>query len=195
MISTSPKRHSFQKNHYLERMAKDGKTPDNDLDVRAMAEMFDSWLVSEIEQMSDPAWRENNLEYDLRSVDWILDKARSSNSYAQNVYAALCNNSFIKLDVVKILTEQTWSCSWRRAGGIVADMRQEGDYIDWYCSGIKNTVSSQEEIESWSDQQRKEWFDNYSKYVPEGCITDEIRADFKKLGWAVVAGGDWEKFL
>jgi len=30
--------------------------------------------------------------------------------------------------------------------------------------------------------------------VPEGRITNEIREDFKKLGWAVAPGGDWENF-
>jgi len=32
------------------------------------------------------------------------------------------------------------------------------------------------------------------RYVPEGCITDEIRNDLQRLGWAIVPGGDWEKF-
>ena len=29
-----------------------------------------------------------------------------------------------------------WQCSWRHSGGIVSNLREQGDYIDWYCSGI-----------------------------------------------------------
>jgi hypothetical protein len=32
------------------------------------------------------------------------------------------------------------------------------------------------------------------KFAPEGKITDEIRSDLQRLGWAIVPGGDWEKF-
>jgi hypothetical protein len=88
---------------------------------------------------------------------------------------------FIKLDVLPILKNQRWSASWRHAGGIIADMRQEGDYIDWYCSGIGNA-----ELGNGLEE---------SKYVPEGCITDEIRNDLQRLGWAIAPGGDWEKFV
>ena len=33
------------------------------------------------------------------------------------------------------------------------------------------------------------------RYVPEGCITDEIRNDLQRLGWAVAPGGEWEDFV
>jgi hypothetical protein len=80
----------------------------------------------------------------------------------------MCNNDFQKLAVIPILQDQRWSCSWRSAGGIIADMREEGDYIDWYCSGIMN------------DEYEPEG------YVPESVVTDEIREDLKRLGWIVV---------
>ena len=32
-------------------------------------------------------------------------------------------------------------------------------------------------------------------YVAEGCITDEIRNDLQRLGWAVAPDGDWKKFV
>jgi hypothetical protein len=77
---------------------------------------------------------------------------------------------FIRLDPLVILKDQRWSVSWRGAGGIVADMCEKGDYIDWYCSGIRDADS-----------------DDYSSgYVGEGCVTDEIREDLKKLGWVAV---------
>ncbi|NDI21048.1 MAG: hypothetical protein EBY85_07125 [Burkholderiaceae bacterium] len=61
----------------------------------------------------------------LLTTPWILEKVRNNDAYAQNLYAAMCNNSFIRLEVVPILTEKEWSCSWRYAGGVVADIRCE----------------------------------------------------------------------
>ena len=78
----------------------------------------------------DPESRKDNMEYDLLTTDWILEKVRSSKVYAQNLYCAMCNNDFIKREMWPLLKEQTWSCSWRYAGGIIANMRQQGDYID-----------------------------------------------------------------
>ena len=185
MISRSPDRNTFQKEGYLKRQAEKGKTPENDEDTKSMLEYYESWDTREDENEADPEWRKNNLEWDLRTTDWILAKARSREGYAQNIYAALCNNGFIKLDVMPILKEEEWSCSWRYAGGIVAHMRQEGDYIDWYCSGISN-----DDLEPTDQPSRYK----LEGFVGEGCITDEIREDLKRLGWVPAKGGDWEYF-
>lgn len=108
----------------------------------------------------DSAFKENDLEYDLRSCEWIVEKCKNSKVYSQNVYAALCNNSFLKNNV-------EWHCSWRHSGGVVANLNEKGDYIDWYCSGIP--------------------YDNEHPvkdgYVSEGFTTAEIIEDFKKIGW------------
>lgn len=106
-----------------------------------------------------------NLENDLKSAQWVIEKVKEQDRYAQNLYAALCNNSFCKNDVWPIIAEQYWSCSWRYAGGIIAEMREEGDYLDWYCSGIG---------------------DNDRGYVGEGDVTDEISKDLFKLGWIII---------
>ena len=74
-----------------------------------------------------------------------------------------------------LLKGQTYSCSWRYAGGIVADMREEGDYIDWYCSGIQGEPD-------------KDWID--LGHVPEGTVAEEIRKDLFKLGWLPVDNND-----
>ena len=56
----------------------------------------------------DLEWQKNNMEYDLRTTDWILEKVRKSKSYSQNLYAAMCNNDFQRNDVLPILKDQYW---------------------------------------------------------------------------------------
>ena len=176
-ISKSPERHTFQKEGYLKRQAEKGEPVNEDY-----LDWFEKVLDEHDHKFDDPASRINNMEYDLLTTDWILEKVRSDDAYAQNLYAAMCNNGFIKLYVIPILKQEEWGCSWRYAGGIIADMQQKGDYIDWYCSGIRNDYGD-DAIES------------PVRYVPEGCITDEIRNDLQRLGWAVAPGGDWEDFV
>ena len=135
-------------------------------------------------------WQKDNLEYDLRSTDWILQKARASSVYSQHIYAALCNNDFQKMDTWCILSDKEWSCSWRHAGGIIADMLQEGDYMDWYCSGIRGDASDVERDLSGLTDDQKDYIIATEKFVSESVITDEIRDDFKQLGWVVTTDDD-----
>ena len=175
-ISSSPERNTFQLEGAKKRAAEDGK------EVPEYYENF--WKTAkeqDADNLADPEWQKNNMEYDLRSNEWMCANARASDTYAQNLYAAMCNNDFQKLDVLPILKEETWSCSWRQSGGIIADMLGKGDYIDWYCSGIGDGLGNGDVT-------------GVKGYVPEGCITDEIRNDLQRLGWVVVPGGDWEKF-
>ena len=178
-ISSSPERNTFQMEGYIERCKQEGKEPSQDY--------LDMFLKTQRDSMSkfdDPESHVDNLEYDLRTNDWILEKVRNNEAYAQNLYAAMCNTEFIKNDVWPILTEKKWSCSWRYAGGIIADMRQEGDYIDWYCSGIKNTLTDDELKELTKDQLER--YEITKQFVGEGYVTDEIRDDLLKLGWIVI---------
>jgi hypothetical protein len=179
-ISKSPKRNTFQKEKYIERCEEAGRGPSQDY-----LDMFDRMIEEEKTKWSDPAYRTNNLEYDLRTTDWILAKAKASEAYAQNLYAAMCNTEFQRLDVMPILKDEKWSCSWRYAGGIIADMREEGDYIDWYCSGIKNYILEEEETKDLTEAQLR-WIEQSKQFVGEGTVTDEIRADLKRLGWRVI---------
>ena len=173
-VSKSPGRHSFQKEGYIKRMEEKGEEPNQDY-----LDHFQKILEEHNKKFDDPESKKDNMEYDLLTTDWILEKVRASESYAQNLYAAICNNDFQKLAVIPILTDKTWSASWRYAGGIVADMRQQGDYIDWYCIGIGN-----DDAGYGLDHRRA------NGYVPESVVTDEIREDLKRLGWIVVDQND-----
>lgn len=96
---------------------------------------------------------QQNLEQDLHQAAWLIEKVKQNDNYAKDLYGSMCNMGWQPLDVLPILKDQYWSCSWRYAGGIIARLRGEGDYMDWYCSGN------------------------------EGKVTDEIRGDLAKLGW------------
>ena len=187
-ISKSPERHTFQKEGYVKRQAEKGEPVNEDY-----LDYFQQIIESDKHKFDDPQSRINNLEYDLLTTDWILEKVRADDAYAQNLYAAMCNNGFIRLEVIPVLKQEEWSCSWRYAGGIVADMRQEGDYIDWYCSGIRDTGFEDEDKKEYTEEQLAR-LKVTSRYVGEGRITDEIRSDLQRLGWAVAPGGDWENF-
>ena len=165
-ISSSPQRNTFQKEKYIDRCEKEGKIPSQDY-----LDMFLEEDKRRMTKFDDPESRINNMEYDLLTTDWILEKVRNSDTYAQNLYATMCNNDFTRNDVWPILTEKRWSCSWRYAGGIIADMQEKGDYIDWYCSGIRDYDANHPDLKD---------------YVGEGHVTDEIRNDLLKLGWIVI---------
>jgi hypothetical protein len=118
----------------------------------------------------DDSWKENSMEYAIKNSAWMCEKIKSSDIYAQNLYAALCNNEFQKIDVLPILKDERWSCSWRYAGGIIADIQEKGDYLDWYCSGIQMLEVDDDSKDT-------------SSVVPEGKITQEIKDDLKLIGW------------
>lgn len=180
MISRSPQRDTFQRDGHIQRAVEEGAEPSEEY-----LNLFKTMAQHKLEREADPKWQENNMEYDLRSTDWILAKVRNSNIYAQNLYAAICNNDFQKLDTWPILKGETCSYSWRYAGGIIADMQQKGDYIDWYCSGIRGDSTTDEEYNSMTKEQQEFYIESKS-YVSESVVTDEIREDLQKLGWAVI---------
>ena len=179
-ISKSPDRYTFQKNSYVDRSVDNGDPID-----QTMIDMFDDVIDNHGHRFDDHETRKNNMEYDLVTTGWILEKVRDSEIYAQHLYAAMCNNTFMKNEVWPTLMEETWSCSWRYAGGIIADMRGEGDYIDWYCSGIKDSDLLPEEFNNLTEQQQERHL-IYRAFVGESVVTDEIQIDLLKLGWKVI---------
>lgn len=169
-VNSSPQRYTFQLDQAKER----AKLDDNEV-PEIYFELLKKQQEQDKQNLVNPEWQKDNLEYDLRSTGWICDSAKNNKTYAQNLYAALCNNDFQKNEVWNRLGDKTWSCSWRYAGGILADMCESGDYIDWYCSGIQG-----EPDEDWIEL----------GHVPEGTVTDQIRKDLFRLGWLVLESQD-----
>lgn len=131
----------------------------------------------------------HSLERDMKDAAWFVDKVRTSESYSQNVYAALCNNAFQKLEVMPVLKDEVWSCTWRYAGGLVADIRCEGDYMDWYCSGIRYMgLYNEDEMTTPLSEEQMTYLETTKNFVAESVVTEEISEDFKLLGWVVVDG-------
>jgi hypothetical protein len=166
---------------YIDKKIKENKI--NEPDVLALVDYFRSYEEEKSKNERDANWQENNLEYDLRTSDLIYEKCKN-HIYAQNLYAALCNNNFIKNDIWPLLQEKKWSCSWRYAGGIVADIQEKGDYVDWYCSGIQLNLDEVDLQKLSVEQQIR--YNEQQKYVNEGIITEEIKNDLLNLGWVVV---------
>ena len=109
------------------------------------------------------------MDLDICQCWWLVEKIRADDAYAQNLYAAMCNQEWQYQDVWLVLTDRTWLCSWRTAGAIVADIRGEGDYLDWYCSGSLGMPDNHGHTPN--------------RFVDEGCVTEEIRHDLAEIGW------------
>ena len=169
----------------IEEAIKEGRDPETDADLIETNDFDISWEARRRKQEDNPEWRKDNLEYDLRSTKWICDKVKANEAYAQNLYAAMCNNEFQRNETWPVLSDQRWSCSWRYAGGIVADMREEGDYIDWYCSGIQGHISD-EEFSNLTKLQQEQFLYAKNNFVGECVVTEEVEADLLQLGWIVI---------
>ena len=178
-VASSPERHTFQKEGARKRAAEDGKE---------VPEFYENFWKTAKEQdeanLVDLDWQKNNMEYDLRSSKELCDKVKASDNYAQNLYAAMCNMDWQSREFWQEMKGETWSCSWRHAGGIVADMQEKGDYIDWYCSGIGNN-----ELGNGLDGTVPDVTDGRN-YVPEGVVTEEIELDLNQLGWRPIPYND-----
>ena len=105
-----------------------------------------------------------NLERDIRRTWWMVDRIRHDDVYAQNMYAAFCNNVYGPYDVWAILKNITWSCGWLYASNMIGEI-SERHFGDWYCSGVQLYNPD---------------------YVPESVVTPAIRQDLETIGWILV---------
>ena len=119
-----------------------------------------------------------SMQTDMMDAEWFRNRVRSSRSYAQNLYAAMCNNEFQKQDTWEVLTDNRWSCSWRAAGSVIATLRDcNEDYMDYYCSGMGGFATADSDPATYYEE---------NGYVKESEVTDEIREDLLRLGWVVI---------
>jgi hypothetical protein len=121
-----------------------------------------------------------DVEADLKSNTEVCQKIATDEVFAQHVYAALCNQRYFRSDVSHD-EQEAWSCSWRYAAGLIAEIRNEHyhtpqntgieeDYIHWYCSGMGVLEGAAE----------------------EGAVTNDVRDMFTTMGWNIVAyPSDW----
>jgi len=123
--------------------------------------------------------REKGFHKALLSLENVKD-----DEYAAKLYSALCNmrwrpitirhrlkdvwtyilyifktlyfylKDWADIDSKPVYTRYCYSCTWRYAGGLVAELREKGEsYLDFYCGG------------------------------KEGYVDTEIEEDLKRLGW------------
>lgn len=105
-----------------------------------------------------------DLERDLKESKFILEKCMNFD-YCKKLYAALCNNRFVKNDLICMLKDEYWSCSWRYAGALVSELRGCGDYMDYYCQS---------------------YLSEDNDFLAEGMIDPEIRIDIQNLNWLII---------
>ena len=82
-----------------------------------------------------------NFEEDLFK---LIPKIMDDEQFATDVYNALCNMRWKEVGN----SDNIYSCSWRYAGGLIAEMRGNSgwmNYIDLYCSGSEGIVVKQVE--------------------------------------------------
>jgi hypothetical protein len=98
------------------------------------------------------------LEQDLCEFDYISYKCKNKKNYAQNLYAALCNNTFVK-------ENNKWNCSWKKSAEIVCKLIGSNNYLDYYCSGMDADLPI------------------FTGFVTEGTVCSEVSNDLLNLGW------------
>ena len=79
----------------------------------------------------------------------LSHKLKEDIGYAEAMYASLCNMKW-----KHISSGDIYSCTWRYAGGLIAELRDKGEnYLDFYCNG------------------------------KEGYVREDIIKDLRQLGW------------
>jgi len=74
-----------------------------------------------------------NFEEDLQNLFEV--RMKGSDSFCSEVWCSLSNIIWKNED------GSEFSATFRYAGGLIASIIEEGDYMDWYCSGEYATVS------------------------------------------------------
>lgn len=77
---------------------------------------------------------EDQFEKDMAAA-WPPD-AWADERFCSDWWSALAN-----VDWYNVKTHDVYSVSFRYAGGLIADLRGTGDYMDWYCGSAQAVVS------------------------------------------------------
>lgn len=97
-------------------------------------------------------------------VKLFSEKIQDTN-FAQKLYDCLCNTIWYNK-----INKDIYSCSFRTAGGIVADLRNKGeDYSDFFCNSFSGEGAYHKEIYEPLNQSgyqaiQYKKFDNLQKY-------------------------------
>ena len=79
-----------------------------------------------------------NLLEIIKKDEELLEKVKDID-FAKNLYSSLSNTIWYNN-----VTKDIYSCSWRFAGGLVAELRNNNeDYLDFYCSGGEGNYYSE----------------------------------------------------
>jgi hypothetical protein len=88
--------------------------------------------------MTDQMTTMKKFKNDLQTLSVLVD----DNEFATNLYRALSNMQWKQ----KENPNNVYACSWRYAGGLVAELRNKGEnYLDFYCSGSEGWVAPEVE--------------------------------------------------
>ena len=83
-VSESKDRFTFQRDNFIKRAKEKGEEPNADY-----LAIYEDSAANHMRRFDDPKSREHSMEYDLLTTDWILEKVRDDDAYAQNLYAAM----------------------------------------------------------------------------------------------------------
>ena len=76
-----------------------------------------------------------NEQVDFEETLLLLQDKLKDNDYANKMYAALCNTTWIHESNI------TYGCTWRYAGGLIATIRNMDEtYLHFYCNGNEGIV-------------------------------------------------------
>ena len=120
----------------------------------------------------------NKLIAALCADQCILSKIRNYEKYAQNMYAALCNNIFQQINIIEMLKGTTWDIGSCIGAAQLIKRLSDGKYREMYCSGFGMPSN---ELGDMHHEERLAHFD--LGYVCEGTITPEITEDLFRIGW------------
>ena len=96
-----------------------------------------------------------SIHNDIKNADFLVKKIRDNSIYAQNLYAGLCNNEFVK-------NGNESGDTFRGNASFLAELC-DLDYYQLYWSGGS----------SIENKEYKKW----------GELTSEVEKDLLKIGW------------